>query len=542
MFSRRLILTLLTTATVLFAACDSGDWREDLPDPIDRDLQAILDSDTLRVLTTYNSTSYFLYRGQPMGYEYELLRSFAEEQDLEIKMEVRSTRDSIYHRLNTGLGDIVADRVVPQAADSAYIAFTKPLYETRPVLVQREPVPEDSVLPQSVDTVLQDAIEDPSRPIDELAIGTTADPASPLDPKGPDSSEVRARLVRRPADLSGAEVLLPYRSEYVDMLIEVADTITGDVHVVELDTVGSYEEVIRFVSSGIVEFTVSPRNLARLKQGYFTNIHIRPAIGPEHEVAWAIRRNATALQEALNAWIAEQKGSGLFEQTYNKYFVDRRGYNQRVESQYLTGETGTLSDYDALFRTYADTVGWDWRLLASQAYQESRFEPLARSWAGAAGLLQLMPPTAREFGVTNVYDPEDNVAGAARFILWLQDYWEDKIQDEQERLKFVLASYNTGHGHVEDARRLAEKNGDSTTEWADVAYWLLQKSKREVYTDPVVRYGYSRGLEPVTYVSYILDRFDHYREFVDVAEDQLAADTAETPESTNETPRVPSFQ
>jgi membrane-bound lytic murein transglycosylase F len=156
---------------------------------------------------------------------------------------------------------------------------------------------------------------------------------------------------------------------------------------------------------------------------------------------------------------------------------------------------------------------WDWRLLAAQAFQESRFKPAARSWAGATGLLQLMPATAREYGVKNALDPEDNVRGAVKFLVWLTKYW-NKIPSEDERLKFILASYNTGAGHVEDAQRLTEKYGGDPQAWNDVAYWLLQKSKVQYSTDPVVKYGFCRGIEPVTYVALILERFNHYKQFV----------------------------
>src|SRR5690606_26032732 len=157
----------------------------------------------------------------------------------------------------------------------------------------------------------------------------------------------------------------------------------------------------------------------------------------------------------------------LLDRLYTRYFVDRQAYRERAASAYLTGETGVLSDYDDLLKRHAADLGWDWRLLAPHCFQESRLQPRPRSWAWAAGLLQLMPPTAREFGVSDVYDPEQNVAGAIRFIRWLESYWEDKIEDPAERLKFVLASYNTGHGHVEDARRLTAKHGADDTVWAE---------------------------------------------------------------------------
>ena len=134
-----------------------------------------------------------------------------------------------------------------------------------------------------------------------------------------------------------------------------------------------------------------------------------------------------------------------------------------------------------------------------------------------------MPPTAREFGVRNPLDPEDNVQGACKFLKWLTDYWTERIPDEGERLKFILASYNTGAGHVEDAQRLTEKYGGNREKWDDVSYWLLQKSTQQYSTDPVVKFGFCRGLEPVNYVSHILARFEHYKQY-------LAASRGETTE------------
>jgi len=183
-------------------------------------------------------------------------------------------------------------------------------------------------------------------------------------------------------------------------------------------------------------------------------------------------------------------------------------------SEYLTSATGKLCEYDDLLKQHAPELNWDWRLLAAQTFQESRFKPDARSWAGAVGLLQLMPATAREFGVRDPLDPADNVQGAVKFLAWLDHYWRERITDEDERRKFILASYNCGAGHVDDAQRLAEKYGGNPLSWDDVSYWLLQLSTQQFTTDPVVKFGFCRGLEPVNYVSFILDRYDHYKQFV----------------------------
>jgi membrane-bound lytic murein transglycosylase F len=197
--------------------------------------------------------------------------------------------------------------------------------------------------------------------------------------------------------------------------------------------------------------------------------------------------------------------------------------------EYLTQETRRLSSYDALFREGAERLGWDWRLLASQAYQESRFDPAARSWAGAEGLLQLMPSTAREVKVRNRRDPKQNVDGSVRYLEKLGRDWTKRLSSGKDPLPFVLASYNVGTGHVDDARRLARKNGGDPDDWETVAYWLTQLAKKNVYEDPAVRLGYARGTEPVQYVSAIFERYDHYRQFVGEPDPEDAAEPEPEP-------------
>ena len=507
------VLIAALCVTPLLAGCEF--IPDDLPPPIERDFAEIIERDTLVALTTYNSTSYFLYRGQALGYEYDLLRAFADEHDLVLKMRVVGDADSLFILLNEGAGDVVASRIVESAADTAFVAFTEPLYETEPVVVQRAAAPD---LPDSVETTIEEGAEsyDTTRAFESLV-------ADDL----PEELSLEARLISQPAELAGETVHVPGSSGYAYRLFELADEITGEIEVVEVGGDVTTERLIQRVATGAIDLTVSQEELAKLKEGTFTNIVARPELGEPLEVVWAVRSNAPDLRLALSTFIDENPGRR--RNLFQKYYVDRRGYRERAASEYLSGETGRLSEYDELFQRGAEELGWDWRLLASQAYQESRFRPRARSWAGAAGLLQLMPPTAREFGVSDSYDPEQNVAGAVRFLEWLTNYWDDKIEDKTELRKFILASYNTGHGHVEDARRLTTKHGGDDTVWADVAYWLLQKSDKKVYTDPVVKYGFARGLEPVTYVELILDRYDHYRQFV--RDEETESDVARaTPE------------
>ncbi|WP_412060199.1 transglycosylase SLT domain-containing protein [Rubrivirga sp. IMCC45206] len=467
-----------------------------IPDPIERDLGAIMERDTLVALTSYTSTSYFLYRGLPMGYEYELLQDFAEERDVVFQIKV-VPRDSILYYLNAGLGDIAAARLQPVQEDTSRFGFTVNLYETQAAVVQAQEI---------ADTTEVEAPIMPSE-IAERRGQIAGDVAqNPLT--------IQARRVRRPADLAGQDVYLPTGDPYVERLVELEDRISGDIRVVEVDTTS--EALIRNVAVGNIELTVAQENVAKLEEGYYENLTVEPAVGAPHGVAWAVRDNAPALLAALDEWIEENRDTRRWNSLYRKYYVDRRGFRERIETGFLTARTGNLSGYDNLLKKYAPGVGWDWRLLGSQMYQESRFEPRARSWAGAMGLLQIMPATAGDLGLADPYDPEANIEAAVRYLKWLEDnYWAEKIDDPEERKKFILASYNAGAGHVMDAQRLTEAEGGDPTIWDDVAYWLLRKSEAEVYNRPEVRHGYARGLEPVHYVEIILERYEHYQQFVE---------------------------
>lgn len=469
---------------------DSIDRRSNLQmvAPINRDLADIKKRGTLIVLAPYNATTYFIYRGEPLGYEYELLQSFAKSEGLELKMVVVADPKSLFSILNGGEGDIAADRLVPTPENDNDVAFTRALYRTEPVLVQQAEPPAKAGKGT------------------EKALGPgPADQMPEVD--------IQARLITQPAQLSGKTVTLPEQSPYSRTLVELSDEISGEIHVIEMGAVQD-EDLAQKVAKGEVQFTVMQKNLADLKEAEFKNLKVRPIISKSHGVAWAVRKTSPELMKALNSWIEEKQNGSLFDKLYQKYFIDRRNYLERVESGFLTSTTGKLCPYDDLFKQHANELSWDWRLLASQTFQESRFKPEAHSWAGASGLLQLMPATARQYGVKNSLDPSDNVQGAVKFLRWLDGFWRERVTDEGERLKFVLASYNAGAGHVRDAQRLTDKYGGNAESWEDVSYWLLQESTQQYSADPVVKFGFCRGLEPVNYVSYILARFDRYKQFV----------------------------
>ena len=225
---------------------------------------------------------------------------------------------------------------------------------------------------------------------------------------------------------------------------------------------------------------------------------------------WKVGDDKDDLKQELTEWY---KPSLLAEvKKEEDFLLSSRSVQRRVFAPMLNRAGGVISHYDGYFQRYAATIRWDWRLLAAQCYQESTFDPQARSWAGACGLMQIMPGTADHLGLarSQIFEPEQNIAAAVRYLAELERSFSD-IRERSERTKFVLAAYNGGHFHIRDAMALARKNGRSGTMWREVEPYVLGLSRPEYYNDPVVKNGYMRGSETVDYVRRIHDRWNGYR-------------------------------
>ena len=227
-------------------------------------------------------------------------------------------------------------------------------------------------------------------------------------------------------------------------------------------------------------------------------------------LGWLVGDDKEDLEEELKAWY--KPGMLAEVKKEEEFLLSNRAVRRRVFAPMLNRAGGVISHYDGFFQRYASTIRWDWRLLAAQCYQESTFDPKARSWAGACGLMQIMPGTADHLGLSraNIYDPEQNIAAAVRYLAELERNFSD-IREHSERTKFVLAAYNGGHFHIRDAMALARKHGRNDTRWHEVEPFVLGLSQPQYYNDPVVKNGYMRGSETVDYVRKIHDRWNGYR-------------------------------
>lgn len=444
---------------------------EHAPTPVDRDWDSIASSGVLRAILTFSAHSYFIYKGAPMGYEYELVSRLADQLGLTLEVIVAEDMDRMADMLNRGEGDLIAHGLTITRQRKEKVAFTKAHSTTQQVLVQR--------LPENWRQLKRHQIDN--------------------------------RLIRSSLDLENQTVSVRAKSAYHQRLLNIQDEIGGTIHIDTVDGSMTTDEIIASVAEGDLSFTVADKNIAQINETFYGNLDIQTTLSLEQRLAWAVRKSSPVFLEKINSWIAASQKEADYFVIYNKYFKNKKAFRQRAASDFYSKNGGKISPYDSLIQHYAENLQWDWRLLAAQVYQESQFDPKNTSWAGARGLLQLMPGTARQFGVQAIEDPADNLRGGTSYLAYLTDFWEN-IPDSLERTKFILASFNAGPGHVQDARALAEKNGANPDIWdGSVEKYLLLKARPEFYNDDVVKYGYCRGAEPVQYVSKILDRYQQYQ-------------------------------
>lgn len=224
---------------------------------------------------------------------------------------------------------------------------------------------------------------------------------------------------------------------------------------------------------------------------------------------WAVAVGNQSLADTLNGWFKPQLIAEVKKE--ESFLLSTQSIRRHVYSPFLNRSKGVISKYDRLFQMYSGVARMDWRLMAAQCYQESCFDPQAKSWAGACGLMQIMPATAAHLGLpmSQVHEPEANVAAAARYMAELQGHFSD-IGDPAQRILFALAAYNGGFHHVRDAMTLARKHGRNSHNWGEVREFVLRLSQPGYYTDPVVKYGYMRGSETAEYVDRIRIRWADY--------------------------------
>jgi membrane-bound lytic murein transglycosylase F len=428
-----------------------------------RSLAEIVKSGYLRVLTRNNDTSFFIYRGHRMGFDYELGKRLAQHLGIRVDMIITQSWSEMVPALLKGEGDVIAAEVTVTGERSKQVLFAEPWGHTREVLVWKDGTP-------------------------------------PLE---------------KAEDLAGKEVQIRRSSTYWQSLLALNAKLAAagkpEAVLRALPEDWETDTVLQGVSKGEIVYTVADELLANVHTAYWDNLVVGPPVTEERALAWAVRPGDVKLKKAIDDVFHELRKKPDFNILRKKYFEAERMLKKERKDKFYASETGTLSAYDPLVRKYAEQHDFDWRLVAAQIYQESRFEPQRKSWVGALGLFQIMPATARGLGIADPTDPEQSIRGGLKYMQQLSDHYKD-VPDAIERYRFALAAYNAGFGHVDDARKLARAAKQTATIWRQVAPWLLKLSEKKFAKK--ARFGFCRGSEPVDYVRHIDERYTGYAQLV----------------------------
>ncbi len=417
------------------------------------DKEGILSRGTLRVAVDNNSSSFYIYRGRRMGYEYELLLDFGKQLGVQVEFVVASDIDEAFTKLEEGRVDLIAMNVQQNAERENFVIFTEAIGSMSTVLVGREKL-------TSWDTLGMDTV-----------------------------------VVRKGA-------------VYKSQLEKIKDSLGLDFTILEVQDHSNLRRLMTML------MTVAEKNVAQTNATYYDELQLGLEVSKEEPVTWALRSTSPNLLQAVNSWLVEKK-KVFIPRTYARYFLNSKNQYERTTNTYSSLGGNRISVYDELIQDNAQTLGWDWRLLAALVYKESRFDTTALSYAGAQGLLQLMPVTLERFGVTNPNDPAESLRGGVKYLQYLDKFWMERVPETNERIKFILASYNIGQGHVEDAWRLTLKYRKNTQSWQEVSNFLNLKSDPKYYRDAVVKSGYAKGHIAVNYVRDVLALFQSYKALVD---------------------------
>lgn len=435
------LLLLLTGLTV---SCDS------FLAPPKSSLEQILDRGSIVMITQNSGNTYYLYREQPAGFEYDLAAEFARYLNVDLEV-VTPGWIEMFDMLNKGDGDFIAAGVTVVPSREKRVAFSDPYLTVRQEVIVHH-----------------------------------------------DNSGIKSL-----GDLNGKTVHVRAGTSYQERLAELLGK-GVDMELVLLPDV-STDELIRRVADAEIDITVVDSNIALLNRIYHPDIRIAFPISTPQSLAWAVRKGNSKLLEAVNEFFTQIRIDGTLDEIYSRYHEDRKALG-RFDLKAFHNKVDThLPRYRQMIKKAAKKHGFDWRFIAAMIYQESHFDPRARSYTGVRGLMQVTQRTAREMGIRNRMDPEQSIKAGVGYLANLYERFDD-IEDEEDRLLLALASYNVGYGHVRDAQKIVREHGRDPDSWSSLLEALPLLRMPEFYRE--TRFGYARGTEPVRYVENIMAYYD----------------------------------
>jgi membrane-bound lytic murein transglycosylase F len=416
-------------------------------------------------LTDRNSLDYFIYRGEPMGFQLSLLRSFADYLDVPLKIIATNDISKLYYYLDMNVGDVIACNLPVTGEGKRMVHFSQTLLETRLVLVQRKP-------------------DGNKKTVD--------------------------KLVKSPSDFTRDTLYISRNLFKKPLLARFINRAGRNLTVIE-EPGKSAEQLITMVSEGKIDYTVCDENVVMIVKRAYPNLTAEYTITGFHDYGWAVVHSSDTLLMKINEFITSIKKTKELKQTYLTYF-DNPGIPNYFRNDFFSVKGKKLSPFDDAIRKLSKNISWDWRLLASLIYEESNFHLGVVSSRNASGLMQLMPETANKFGMDSISTPSQQLSAGVKFLKWLDNQLSSEIPNPGERINFILAAYNVGLGKVLSARERAIKYGKDPNKWNDnAAYYLTRRSPKDQSNSSDSAIDLSVYTGAGRFVNDILERYQHYR-------------------------------
>lgn len=439
--SMRLAIALWLACIALLSGCKDA--------PVKPNLQTIIDKGYVSVGTIYGGTSYYIDAEGPSGFEYELAKKFADSINVELRIIPSYNLNELFQKLDN--------------------------YE-----------------------------------VDFLAAGLTVTPERLKKYRfSPSYNDISQKLVfkqgntrpRKVADLTGSLMVLAdsSHSENLTELKQRYAALKWD-ETLELDS----EELLIKVLEDEIDYTVIDSNTLAVNRRYYPEISIGFTIKPKQSLAWLVSKDShDSLLASLVEFFGEVHHDGTLLALNDKYYGHVEKFNYVDTRMFIQAVEKKLPQYKNLFEKHGQEM--DWRLLAAISYQESHWEPHARSYTGVRGMMMLTLDTAKQMGIKNRLNAEESIQGGAKYFKQMIERMPERI-GYPDRLWFALASYNVGLGHLNDARNITKNQGGDPDRWVDVKARLPLLKQKKYYKNTT--YGYARGDEPVNYVENIRRYYD----------------------------------
>jgi len=441
--SKNLVLILL--ACFLASACDIAD------DHSANTRKAIKSRGEIKVLTRNAPTTVYEGRDGLTGYEYDLVNSFADYLNVKAEFTFLDGIGDILSSIENREGDFAAAGLTQVEERQEAFRFGPAYYDVQQQLICRR----GGKIPMNLE------------------------------------------------EISGVKLHILKDSSYVLRLEELQQQSPG-LHWMVSDDLTN-EQLLEDVWRRKIDCTIADSNIFSINRRFYPELVVAFPMSETQSLAWLLRKDETGLWELMHDWFQLADENGLLSILHERYYghveifdyVDTKKFTRRVRSR--------LPRYQKYFLEAETNTGIDWRLLAAQSYQESHWNPRARSPTGVRGMMMLTLTTARSLGIKSRLSAKQSILGGAKYLRQLQGRLPDEIS-EPDRTWIALAAYNVGMGHIIDARRLAIQEGLNPNLWQDLKRVLPLLSQKRYYK--TLKYGYARGSEPVQYVQAIRDYYD----------------------------------